>query len=782
MRHRHSIGDLIEMTTRWLVTAAAWAIVCCAHQATAQPSAGAPSDADLPRPVAPRTIVRQNGQVVVRAIRLAGPLTLDGRLDEAVYSENAPIDGFIQTVPNNGQPVSERTEAWVMFDDTNLYVTARLYESVPESQWVANEIRRDTNQMRQNDTFAVLLDTFHDRRNGFHFYTNALGGFTDQLVTDEGNPNGDWNPVWDVRAGRFDGGWTTEMMIPFKSLRYVSGTNQTWGLQLRRAIRRKNEWAHLTLLPAAGGGPNSGFRLSRAATLVGLDLPPQSANIDLKPYAIATDTTDRARVPALSNDLTSSIGGDMKYGITSNLTADITVRTDFAQVEVDEQQLNLTRFSLQFPEKRDFFLEGRGIFDFGRAGGSSGASLGFGSGGNSTPVTGAPTFFYSRRIGLDGGRVVPIRAGGRVTGRVGKWTVGALNIETGDEPVNGLAPTNFTVARIKRNILRRSSIGGIISNRDHSTLVKGSSNLAYGVDGLFSFFNDLSLGGYFANSEVDGRTTNNSSYQAKFDYAPDTWGVRADYLVVGANYSPEVGFTNRSNFRRSYAGARYSPRPKRSKRVRKYTTEGSYEYLVTDTTGRLETRAATGRFVLEQQSSDMLTVVATNHYEFLSRPFTVNPGVTIPIGGYTFNDVTTTYGFGAQRRLSGSLQWQTGHFYNGDINAVSFSTGRFAIRSNWSLEPTFTVNHVSLPAGTFTNAVLVGRTDYGFSPRRFMSALVQYSSSTHVLSSNFRFRWEYRPGSELIVVYTDERDTLKPGYPDLRNRAFVVKVNRLVRF
>ena len=774
------------MTTRALRYAGLLTVVLASgvHAQPAQPPAPAAhgTDADLPRPVPPKSIVRENGQVVVRAIRLRGPLRVDGKLDEAVYTENEPIDGFTQAVPNNGQPVSEKTEAWVTFDDRNIYITAKLYESVPESQWVANEIRRDTNQMRQNDMFGVLLDTFHDRRNGFHFYTNALGGFTDQLVTDEGNPNGDWNPVWNVRPGRFEGGWTTELVIPFKSIRYVSGTNQTWGIQMRRAIRRKNEWSHLTALPAANGGPNSMFRLSRAATLVGLDLPPQSTNIDLKPFVIASDTTDRARTPPLNHDLASSLGGDLKYGITSNLTADLTVRTDFAQVEVDEQQLNLTRFSIQFPEKRDFFLEGRGIFDFGRGGGSSGARLGFGSGGNTDASTGAPTFFYSRRIGLDGGRVVPIRVGGRVTGRVGNWTVGALNIETGDEPIGGFAPTNFTVARLKRNIMRRSSIGGIISNRDKSSVVKGSSNLAYGVDGLFSFFNDLSMGAYFARSDVDGRTTRNTSYQGRFDYAPDRWGVRADYLVVGANYSPEVGFTNRTNFRRRYLSGRFSPRPKQSKRVRKYTAEGSYEYLVTDTTGRLESRATSGRFLIEKQSSDLITVVAANRYEYLARPFTVAQGVTIPVGGYTFSDVTASYGFGQQRRLSGLLTLQAGQFYDGTLRAVSFGTGRFAIRSNWSLEPTVTVNHVSLPKGTFTNTVLVARTDYGFSPRRFVSALLQYSSSTHVLSSNFRFRWEYRPGSELFVVYTDERDSLKPGYPDLRNRAFVAKVTRLLRF
>jgi hypothetical protein len=762
------------MITRSVV--ATLMLVGCAAVAGAQTE-------DPQVPVPPHTVIRADGRVIVRAIRLKEPLRVDGKLDESVYEENDPIDGFIQTVPANGQPVSERTEAWIMFDDNYIYVTAKLYDSAPPDQWIANELRRDTAQLRQNDLFGVLFDTFHDGRNGYHFYTNPLGGFTDQLVTDEGNPNGDWNPVWDVRPGRFDGGWTTEMAIPFKSIRYVAGSNQTWGVQLRRSIRRKNEWAHLTLLPAANAGPNSIFRVSQAATLVGLDLPQQSANIDVKPYVIATTTTDRNRRPALNNDLTSSVGGDLKYGITANLTADLTVKTDFAQVEVDEQQLNLTRFSLQFPEKRDFFLEGRGIFDFGKAGANSGgATLGFGSGGNSNPSTGSPTLFYSRRIGLEAGRAVPIDVGGRLTGRVGKYTIGALNLQTGDEPISGTPSTNFSVFRLKRDILRRSSIGTMITNRSNSVVSKGDANVAYGVDGIFSFFNDLNMGGYFARSDVSGHDTNNTSYQGRVDYAPDRYGFRLDYLKVGENYNPEIGFTNRSNFRRAFGSARFSPRPKKSRWVRKYTWEGTYEYLVTDTTGHLESRQAAGRFLIERQNSDLISVVAANHYEYLARPFTVSQGVTIPVGGYPFSDVTATYGFGQQRRLSGSLAVQAGHFYDGDITAVSFSTGRFAIRKNWSLEPTFTVNHVDLPAGVFTSKVIVTRTDYGFSPRRFVSALVQYSSASHVFSSNFRYRWEYRPGSELFIVYTDERDTLQPGYPDLKNRAFVVKVNRLLRF
>ena len=784
--HRTALASLFTATLvvslATTTAAAAQAVVQSQVQTPARQATVNASPSVAP-PVAPKTIVRESGKVVVRAIKLTAPLKIDGRLDESVYRDNDPIDGFLQAVPANGKPVSEKTEAWVMFDDKFIYVAAKMYDSAPPEKWVANELRRDTNQMRQNDFFGVLFDTFHDGRNGYNFYTNALGGFTDQIVTDEGNPNADWNPVWDVRAGRFDGGWTTELAIPFKSIRYKAGTNMTWGLQMRRSIRRKNEWAHLTQLPSASAGPNSIFRISQAATLVGLDLPQQSANVEVKPYAITRLTTDRAANPPLDNKGQADFGVDVKYGITANLTADLTYKTDFAQVEVDEQQLNLTRFSLQFPEKRDFFLEGRGIFDFGRSGtNGGGATLGFGSGGNSTPSVNAPTLFYSRRIGLESGRIVPVEGGGRITGRVGKYTIGALNLQTGDEAVSATPATNFTVMRMKRDLLRRSSIGAMVTNRTNSVVAKGESNLAYGVDGTFSFFNDLNMGGYVARSDTNGLKTGNVSAQARVDYAPDRYGMRLDFLKVGANYNPEVGFTNRRNFRRSYASARFSPRPKGSKYVRKYTWETTYEYLVTDTTGRLETRQLAGRFLVERTNSDLISVVAANHYEYLAKPFTVAKGVTVPVGGYPYADVTASYGFGQQRRLSGSLALNIGQFYNGDIRALSFSTGRFAIRKNWSLEPTFTVNHVTLPTGSFSSQIYVARTDYGFNPRRFVSALVQYSSATHVFSSNVRFRWEYRPGSELFVVYTDERDTTMPGYPDLKNRAFVVKATRLLRF
>lgn len=740
----------------------------------------AQSQEDPPAPVAPEVIARgENGRVVVRATRLTTPLRIDGRLDDEVYTTVKSFGDFIQSVPALGQPSSERTEAWIFFDDNFFYLAGRMHESVPPEQWTANELRRDTSQLRNNDLFGILIDTFHDKRNGFHFYVNPMGGFADQIITDEGNPNTDWNPVWQVRTGRFPGGWTTEFAIPWKSIRYDAGPDQVWGFQLRRSIRRKNEWTHLTRLPPISGGSNSIFRVSAAATLVGLDLPSTSARVEVKPYVIGRVTSDRRSTPPVNNDFAGDYGLDAKYGVTANMNADITYRTDFAQVEVDEQQVNLTRFSIQFPEKRDFFLEGRGIYDFGRTASGPGN-------GNAAPVNQTPTLFYSRRIGLNqvGNRsyIVPIDVGGRLTGKIGDWSVGLLNLETRDEELSKSPKTNFTVGRLKRDILKRSYVGAMVTNRSESQVVPGGSNQTFGVDSFFSLFTDLTLVGYWARSATDGKEEDRDSYQARAEYAGDRYGAKLEYLKVGDNFNPEIGFVRRKNVGRTFGTLRFSPRPRRS-RVRRYTYEGTFEYLVNGA-GNVESRQDTARFNTEFQTSDVLSVSAHRSYELLLNPFRV-AGAPFEFGrgSYAFYDWTTSYQFGQQRRMSGTVSLQQGSYYNGNITAVGFSGGRVAILKQWSAEPTVSVNRITSPQGDFTSTVVRLRSDYGFTARMFASSLVQWNSADHVLSSNFRFRWEYKLGSELFVVYTDERDSmLRQGYPDLRNRAFVVKFNRFVRF
>jgi hypothetical protein len=758
----------------------ATAVVLCASPVSAQIgqletgplSDGLVIDGPAP-PEAPEMISRdESGRATVRSIRLREPLHVDGRLDEAIYTEYHPFGGFLQVAPKYLVPASEKTDVWVMFDDTNIYVAARLWDTAPPEQWVSNELRRDTNQIRENDHFGVMFDTYYDRRSGFIFYANPLGGFADYTVVDEGGSNKDWNPVWDSRTARFEGGWSIEMRIPFKTLRYKSGSNQVWGFQARRAIRHKNEWAYLTPVPRQMAGPQAFNRISSAGTLVGLDLPPASKNIELKPYAISRVESDPLRNPPISNRFDKDIGGDVKVGLTANLTADFTVNTDFAQVEIDEQQVNLTRFSLLFPEKRDFFLEGRGIFDFARGGGDGASDQ--------------PYLFYSRRIGLQSGRVVPIDAGARLTGKIGPFAVGLLNMQAGDLPALGAQPltpaTNFSVLRIKRDILRRSTVGAMVTNRSNS-MIASAANQAYGVDGSFAFFQNVAMSGYYARTATSGLTTDDDSYQGLFNYQPDRYGVKVEYLKVGDNFNPEVGFLRRDDFRKSAVSLRFSPRPQNHfKGVRKFTYQADLDYFENGA-GQMESRQQTASFNAEFNNSDRVSVAVNDNFELLLQPFAVARNVAIRRGSYDFSDVTTSYNFGQQRRVSGTVSLQRGHFYDGDITTVGFSGARVSILKQFSLEPRVSINRVELPTGQFTTTLYGSRADYGFSPRMFASALLQYSSSDRTFSSNLRYRWEYRPGSEFFLVWTDEHDTFQ-ARPDtrLRNRAFVAKITRLLRF
>ncbi len=725
-----------------------------------------------PPPIAPEVMSRdERGRATVRAIKLDEGITVDGALDEAVYTTVPSFGGFIQTEPTAGAPATERTEAWVFFDDTNLYISARLWDSAPESEWVVNEMRRDSAILSQNEGVGILLDTFYDRRNGNFFTISPIGGRADGQVSNERGYNPDWNPVWTLDTGRFEGGWSLEAAFPFKSMRYRPGRSQVWGLQLRRRVRHKNETSFLTPLDP-GLGQTAIFQVSRSATLVGLEVPASGRPIEIKPYVIGDVSSDVNASPAVSNAFGGNVGLDLKYGITENLTADFTVNTDFAQVEADEQQVNLTRFSLFFPEKREFFLENQGTFSFGTArGGRAGDT---------------PVMFYSRRIGLNEGREVPIIAGGRVTGRVGRFSLGLINIQTDDEPVSGAVTTNFAVARIKRDLLRRSSIGAIATSR--SALADGTgTSQTYGVDATFAFYENVAFNAYWAKTPTSGRDGRDTSYQGAFRYDGDRYGATTEHLFVDAQFSPEVGFVRRDDFRKSEGSVRFSPRPRAIEAVRKFTWEGSYSYI-TDAAGIVETRGAQGRFETEFESSDTLEVSYTDTYDFLKEPFTIAPDTTIPVGGYDFWNARAFVRFGQQRRVAGSVFAEHGAFYGGTKTALGFGgrgpfSGRIELTPQLSVEPGLSFNWIDLPQGSFSTELLTTRATYTINPAMFVSALVQYNSSNNGLSTNIRLRWEYQPGSELFIVYNEQRDTLTPlAFPELENRAFIVKMNRLFRF
>jgi len=726
-------------------------------------------------PIAPDIITRdESGRATVRAVQLASPLRVDGRLDEEIYLTVPPVSGLIQLEPQEGASANEKTDAWVLFDDHNFYVSLRCWESHPE-RIIANEMRRDNYNIYENDYVAVLLDTFYDRRNAVYFAVNPIGGKSDAQIANERQVNTDWNVVWDVAVGRFDGGWTIEFAIPFISLRYRPGQAQVWGLNIERRSRWRNEQAFLTRIPASFGFNRAYLQVSYSATLVGLKVPPGSKNLEVKPYATSRLTSDLAAVPPIHDDVSNDVGLDVKYGLTQNLTTDFTVNTDFAQVEADEQRVNLTRFSLFFPEKREFFLENQGLFAFGAAVAS----------GAQARISDTPILFYSRRIGLanvgqTSGHTVPIRAGERLTGRLGRFNVGAMNIQTGEDEASASRRTNFTVMRLRRDVLRRSSIGMMFTNRSVAQAGFGD-NQAYGVDGAFSFYDNLAINTYWAQTRTGGIQDDDISYRGQLDYAGDRYGVQLERLAVGAHFNPEVGFVRRSDIRRNFGLFRFSPRPRSSKYVRKLYWIGSIAYIE-DGAGRLVTRDGEAEFDIEFHSSDKFTLVHSDNYELLTSPFAIARGITIPVGGYAFNNTQAGYTFGQQRRLSANVLAEYGTFYSGHRAALTASGARAKFTPQFSVEPNVSFNWVDLAEGSFTTTLLGPRVTYTMTPRMFTSALVQYNSSTSTATANVRFRWEYKPGSELFLVYNDERDTTAVRFPEITNRAFIVKINRLFRY
>jgi len=490
-----------------------------------------------PAPQAPAVVSRDaEGRATIRAVRVTAPVRIDGALDDLLYTTVPSISGFIQVEPNIGEPATEQTEVWIAFDDDNVYVSFKNWDSAPERR-IATEMRRDVgNFINGNDIVQVFIDNFYDRRNGLSFSINSIGARNDgqQVGTQY---NGDWNPIWDHATGTFDGGWTVEMALPFRSFRYRPGREQVWGINVLRTVRWKNELSVLTPVPA-GRGNSSAQYAALAAAVVGVEAPPPARNLDIKPYAISTLTSNRAAVPPLSDEFGRDVGLDVKYAITQNVVTDLTYNTDFAQVEADEQQINLTQFSLFFPEKREFFLENRDTFSFG----------GVSTGGD------APVLFYSRRIGLEAGRPVPLDLGGRLTGRVGPYTVGALNIQTDDLPATSVVPgieaTNFSVVRVRRDILRESSVGALATHRTRAQVASGS-NSAYGVDGTFNFFNDLAINTYWARTRTEGVSREDTSYRAQLNFPGDRYGVQIERLRVGEQFNPEIGFVRRPDIRRT---------------------------------------------------------------------------------------------------------------------------------------------------------------------------------------------------------------------------------------
>ena len=709
---------------------------------------------------------QQGARPTLRAHRLQQPPLIDGTVRaEPLWALIEPATGFTQVEPFEGQAASEKTEVRIGFDDTTLYIAVVCYDSEARTLAVSDS-RRDAD-LSEEDSFRVVLDTYLDHQNGFVFGTNVAGIQYDGQVNNEGRGGGggrgrgrgggganlDWDTSWTVRTSVGDHGWSAELAIPFRSLRYASGAD-TWGINIERNVRRKSETAFWAPL----GRQFNLFRVSAAGTLSGIEAPKQR-NLQIVPYALGSATDDGI------NDTDDEFDGgfDLKYGITPSLTLDVTVNTDFAQVEADDQQVNLDRFSLFFPEKRPFFLENAGLFKVGSSGG------GFSS-------SGAVDLFFSRRIGLDGGEQVPILGGVRLSGKAAGLNIGFLNMQTDEQ--GDLQANNFTVARVSQEYRNRSRAGVIVINRQGtgSLAPDDDYNRTYGVDGQIGLGQYSELSGWAAMTETPGVDGDEHAFGIDSSYSSPAWRWRAGVAEVGAEFNPEVGFLGRSDYRRFNGFFMRRFRPKGQGRIKEIGPRVFYDSYW-DFDGFQETMRWSPGGELEFRSGARISLSTGGSLEALKSPFEIFPGIIIPPGRYSNNGSSMFFNTNRGRAVSLGGRIQQSGFFSGD----QFSFGpslNIRLGEYLSSEISWSHNDIDLAEGAFKTNLGRARVTFAFSTQLLLQALFQYNDVTDTVSTNLRFSWLGQANTGLFVVYNEvsEFGALAAAEP---NRSIIIKYSRL---
>lgn len=717
-----------------------------------------------------------------------GP-AIDGRVNDAVWQSVPPYSSFTQQDPIEGAPASERTEVRVIVGKGHVYVGIIAFDSDP-SKIIVSQARRDAS-LGETDSIVMVFDTFNDSQNAFVFGTNPLGIEYDGQVAREGQSSGvqvggggaggtqrggisafnpNWDGDWSVRSQITERGWEAELAIPLKTLRYQTGDDQTWGFNVLRNIRHKNEQVYLAPIPRGFDI----YRVSLAAKMTGLTLPARR-DIKLIPYALASANKDYTRAGS-DIDGNGDVGLDLKWGIRPNLTLDATYNTDFAQVEADEEQVNLTRFDLFFPEKRPFFLENASTFQFG----------------NPQQID----LFFSRRIGLSAAALpIDIRGGARVSGKIGGWNVGVLNIQADDSEdalgnVNGAA-NNFSVMRMQREV-GRSSFGFIFVNRQGtgSFAPDEDYNRAYGVDANLQLTANQRVTGFIARTDTpnwrtSGPRGSDYSGRAFYNFTNNLWQVSGGYSQVGENFNPEVGFLPRRGYRRPEFRVFFQPQPKRWPWIRRIAPHVSYNSFY-DFEGNLQSsQSHIHLFEIQPRQGGRFGWFMDYSQDVPLTPFTVfnreGRRVTIPVGEYSWLQHAFEYFHNPSARVSGTVRARIGNYYDGDFKSLEL-TSEYRITPKATASVGWTRQDIDLPYGSFVNNLVPIKANYSFTTLRSLSALLQYNGQTGQFSSNIRFAWLNRSGTGLFVVFNDRRDLLSSTSFDTLGRSFVVKYTRLIDF
>jgi len=668
-----------------------------------------------------------------RAMRTDTPPRIDGVLDDAVWARAEPIGELIQVEPIEGAAPSEASEIRFLYDQDHLYIGLRLFDSDPGA--IISTSRERDAFLDADDLVMIVLDTFQDGRNAFWFQVNAAGSKGDGLITNGGQDfNKPWDGIWESRARIDELGWTVEMAVPFKTLSFAPGL-ETWGLNVSRTIGRRQE--HLRW---SGADLDLGFfNMAVAGTLSGLRGIRQGIGLDVVPFFVADWTNDRV---AGDKDLTGDPGLDAFYKITPNLTLALTVNTDFAETEVDQRQINLTRFPLFFPERRDFFLQDAGQFEF--------ADLGT----DLIP-------FFSRTIGLsDTGKVVPVLAGAKLTGRTDGISLGVLDVQI--DEFEEQPSENLFVARVSRNVGEQSTIGGIVTWGDPN---ESADNALYGVDANFrtsSFLDDKNLHAsvWGLQTHTEDLSANDIAYGASVFYPNDLWSWWLTYKEIQANFNPALGFVPRTDIRKYTSGLVYEPRIGGSIRQLEFSADGA---VFTDTDDRLETADVEIQpFGIEWETGDAMRVEAVFVHDELDEDFEISEGVTVPIGEYDWARAGIEAESSSRRDLSCYAALTLGDFFDGE--RLDYLAGLI-----WHPGPLFSgsleylQNDVDLPGGEFQTQILGVRSYFSFTPSLSWNTFVQWDNVSQTVGVNSRLRWIPEPGQEIFLVFNETLDEAGSG-------------------
>ena len=686
-----------------------------------------------PQQTSPTEPVRS---VVVTAV--TSEIVIDGSLDEAPWRQAPKIGDLVQREPEAGAKPTEKTEVTLLYDKDNLYIGVMCYDSEPR-RVLASQMVRDAN-LNADDRLSIVLDTFRDQSNAFHFSTNPAGALVDGLVFANGETNDDWDAIWIVRTEQTDEGWSAEFSIPFKTLSFPSGET-VWGFNISRIIQRKleeNRWTGARF-------QTEFFQISEAGEITNLEGLGQGVGLDVRPFVAQSW---RHRGASGDDTVVGKPGLDLFYNITPSLKLSVTANTDFGETEVDARQINLTRFSIFFPEKRSFFLQDAGIFNFATTGIDPPGGI---------PGTGAEVFpFFSRKVGLFGGQEVPIDYGAKLTGKVGRTEIGMLDVRTRD--VSNVDANNLFVGRVKQNFLEQSYVGALFTDGNPASPLSSSTmgvDIRLATSDFLGSDRNIVFNAYGLKSNNEGVSENNSSYGFGAQYPNDKFAAQILWREIQENFDPAVGFVQRGNVQMLRLGGSFNPRPKQSTGIQQMQHDVFYTRFTRLDNGLLETSNLYVTMVdWHLNSGDSLHSLfdANLTYERLFEPFEISTGVVLPAGEYRFTPWRIMFMSAQKRRIHGRIGFNFGNFWSGTAKMIETVL-------TYKLPPRFLISlntnqtFASLPQGDFIARIFSSQVDYAVSPFLSFSNLIQFDNRSENLSLQSRVRWIIDPGNDIFFVF-----------------------------